>query len=461
MYTAITSIFHFIHFLIIESTPEFYTILDNFDSSPLFNFRIADDCYPDGRIIFQNWKGIKEYYTDSSNNQATRIVYETHITKINGKVYCYKKISYKDLLSNGQIIKKEEICPLNYTKDCGTIDTLEQKLCIEDNEECPLYDINFELNIFDNINNDKKIIGKLILNEGQPCYRINEVLWRKFYKEEVYDTHLKCDLEVFGKFNDDRYIKKENIYYQKLYEDNLPSKIKDKIINEIKNNETVSLYKREFLGIDKKCHEKSNISREKIKGIKDNKDNEIVVLFLEGIFMFIVNLAFIIYDAIMRAMRGVDEEEYIKSVLKHSITNGIIFFIFIIIQSVFIGRIIANLFDGYNCSDSTTNELINQEYKKLKSTIMLLYIDLGLDVFGLILCIFLICLNHCLEDCDPNFCCRKRSNYLQPLYPAKNGDENVDSEEEVKKSEEESKEEGKKENKEEDCSSDNSLVINH
>ena len=316
------------------------------------------------------------------------------------------------------------------------------------------------LNIFDNINNDKKIIGKLILNEGQPCYRINELLSRKFYEEETYDTHLKCELEVFGKFNDDRYIKKENFYYQTLYEDNLPSEIKDKIINEIKNNETVSLYKREFLGIDKKCHEKSNISREKIKGIKDNKDNEISILFLEGIFMFTVILVFIIYDVIIRLVMGVDREEFTKSVLKHSITNGILFLIFIIIQSVFIGRIIANLFDDYNCSDSITNELINQEYKKLKNTMMLFYIDLGFDVFGLILCIFLICFNHCLEDYDLNCCCRKRSNHLQPLYPDENGDENVDNEEEAKKSEEESKEEGKKENKEEDCSSDNSLVIN-
>ena len=73
---------------------------------------LHDDCYPDERIIFQNWKGIKEHYTDSNNNQATKIVYETDITKINGKAYCYKAISYKDLLSNGQIIKKEEICPL-------------------------------------------------------------------------------------------------------------------------------------------------------------------------------------------------------------------------------------------------------------------------------------------------------------------------------------------------------------
>ena len=146
IYTSITSTFHFIKSFLIKSTPEFYTLLDNLDSSPLFNFTIANtsnECYPDDIFVFQNWKGIKEYYTDSSNNQVTRIVYETDITKLNGKVYCYKKISYKDLLSKGQIIKKEEICPLNYTKDCGTIDTLEQKLCIEDSEECPLYDINF------------------------------------------------------------------------------------------------------------------------------------------------------------------------------------------------------------------------------------------------------------------------------------------------------------------------------
>ena len=27
---------------------------------------------------------------------------------------------------------------------------------------------------------DKKIIGKLILNDGQPCYRLDEKLWRHF-----------------------------------------------------------------------------------------------------------------------------------------------------------------------------------------------------------------------------------------------------------------------------------------
>jgi len=53
----------------------------------------------------------------------------------------YKYISYKELLYNGQIIKKEEKCVNNYLKDCGTIDTLNQHLCIKNDESCLLYNI--------------------------------------------------------------------------------------------------------------------------------------------------------------------------------------------------------------------------------------------------------------------------------------------------------------------------------
>ena len=41
---------------------------------------------------------------------------------------------------NGQIIKKGTKCPSEYPKNCGRIDTLEQELCIKENEKCPLYD---------------------------------------------------------------------------------------------------------------------------------------------------------------------------------------------------------------------------------------------------------------------------------------------------------------------------------
>ena len=66
---------------------------------------------------------------------------ETDITKINGYYFCYKHLSYKDLLYNGQIIKQGTECPKEYNKNCGKIDTLNQELCIKENEKCPLYDI--------------------------------------------------------------------------------------------------------------------------------------------------------------------------------------------------------------------------------------------------------------------------------------------------------------------------------
>ena len=41
---------------------------------------------------------------------------------------------------------------------------------------------------------NKKIIGKLILNDGNPCYQITEKLWRQFDSKEKAKTHLECEL---------------------------------------------------------------------------------------------------------------------------------------------------------------------------------------------------------------------------------------------------------------------------
>ena len=59
------------------------------------------------------------------------------------------------------------------------------------------------------------------MNDGQPCYDINEKLWRQFDTCEIGDGHLKYKLEVFCKLNDDRFENKGNISYKKLYKDNL------------------------------------------------------------------------------------------------------------------------------------------------------------------------------------------------------------------------------------------------
>ena len=166
--------------------------LDSLNSSPFFDLILSnsscDESCRDFYHIFHRFEGI-----NTNNNY-----YQIDIDRIYGYKFCYNKKEYKDLLNNGQIIKKGEQCGNNYSKDCGIIDSLEQHLCIESYENCPLYDVgikrkneadnknkehyiyNKEGNIYYNDDTynaaDKKIIGKLILSDGQPCIKEEEKL---------------------------------------------------------------------------------------------------------------------------------------------------------------------------------------------------------------------------------------------------------------------------------------------
>ena len=116
-----------------------------FGSSPLFDFSISKDCKDKSAISFHQWGGRLEKKWTLDNDFNVQYYYEaydqTDLKKINGYYFCYRYISYKDLLYNLQIIKKGTECPSEYKKNCGRIDTLEQELCIKENEKCPLYDI--------------------------------------------------------------------------------------------------------------------------------------------------------------------------------------------------------------------------------------------------------------------------------------------------------------------------------
>lgn len=62
----------------------------------------------------------------------------TNIKKLNGKYFCYKHTSYRELLYNRQI---------------RIVDTLNQHLYIKDDEKCPLYDAGIgKPNDFTNFN---------------------------------------------------------------------------------------------------------------------------------------------------------------------------------------------------------------------------------------------------------------------------------------------------------------------
>jgi len=70
-----------------------FNVYDLFNSSPFFDFSISTDCGNKSNITFHRWGGFSTY------RRSKRIILnETDITKINGYYFCYKHISYKDLL---------------------------------------------------------------------------------------------------------------------------------------------------------------------------------------------------------------------------------------------------------------------------------------------------------------------------------------------------------------------------
>ena len=384
---------------------DFGNLFDTLESSPLFDFEINKvKCSLDSHIIFHKWEGRKKgkFYFSNGIRYKTIIVDETNIEKINEYLFCYKHISYKNLLYNGQIIKNEDNCPEKYNKTCGIIDTLNQKLCIKFGERCPLYDVgigqlnaidnndNYNYNIGSNIyyNNDnydnpnKKIIGKLILNDGQPCYRLNEKLWKKFDSDEGGENHLKCELEIFGKLNDDRYENKGNITYKQLYIDNLSKYNYELVKNDLKD-EKVNLYKREFLGINKSCDANSNINKDKYEKIKKYEIFEKDIL--KNSFRYLIYFwgLFLIVSIILFSLR--DHIDFsLNIILFVLLPTSLLALLIVIIEQIIILVILINNEISYNCSDDITNEVFRKENENIKKNIRYTKINLVLD-----LCVFL------------------------------------------------------------------------
>ena len=117
----IIAIVHFVFFFYIKET-DFENIFDAFESSPLFDFSIGTTCGSNSHIVFHTGEGREEkdyYYSNRRRRSRTKIVDVTDISAINGHLFCYKYISYKNLLYNGQIIKREKRVLKNTKKTVG------------------------------------------------------------------------------------------------------------------------------------------------------------------------------------------------------------------------------------------------------------------------------------------------------------------------------------------------------
>ena len=395
----IISIVHTVFAFLIKKN--YFNTYDLFDSSPLFDFSLSDDCQSKEKYVLNQWGGRLKFKTgfDDDWNFDTRLApsEETNITKINKKYFCYKHISYKDLLYNGQIIKKGAECPSEYKKNCGRIDTLEQELCIKEIDNCPLYDLGIgpqtdlvnyiydeKSNVYYNNNNynkaPKTIIGRLVLSDGQPCYNSTEKLWRKFDKEEAFDTHLKCEFEVFGEYNEKSSEKRGDITYKTLYIDNLNSQCKDLVLDNIKGDETVSLYRREFYGIDKECDSKFHLDENTYKVFRSSEKSMYLLLCLEGIVVLILSFIYMLYELIICCLGEKDKLPWFVHTIFFSIYTAFLVCCFIC-HVVYYYRVNYYNISDYNCSDSITNEIIRKGTEFIKPNVTYISVGFYLDLF--------------------------------------------------------------------------------
>ena len=390
----ITSVLHIVFGFVIKLSD--FNINELFDSSPFFNFTLQHIC--SFKNDFHTWGGWKR---KESNGDSTSWYYfdKTNITIINRRSFCYNYKSYRDLLNNGQIIKQGTECPKEYNKNCGRIDTLNQELCIKEKQKCPLYDIGIgqpldltnyeyinESNIYyskDNYTNiNKTIIAKLILNDGQPCYHPIEKLWRKFSPSEVDDTHLECThIQVFNKYNEDRFEKKGEITYSEIYKDNLSPRAIDIIFskNSTIGNEVVSLYKRGFYGIDKKCDEKFNLTDnyEHLQYLNKIQSTDKIIQFVQGFIIGGISIIFIIIEinSYCSQKRIFSKDFYRISFLAYIFAVGGA----LAYHTIVYIKIINSKDLDYNCSDSITNEIIKSGNAYNKKMMILTKVSFYID----------------------------------------------------------------------------------
>ena len=168
-------------------------------------------------------------------------------------------------------------------------------------------------------------------------------------------------MEIFKKDSDDRYENRGNISYKQLYKDNLNSESQNIVLYYLKGDELVNLYKREFFGIDKQCDEKYNLNNDTYNIVHSTEKSEQLLSMIGGFITVIFILTPMILEIVFVSCWGSSVEKY--SAIGYIIIYSIIIVIILpcfICHTVFYCRMIINDLNGYNCSDTTTNEIIRK-----------------------------------------------------------------------------------------------------
>ena len=310
-------------------------IMNSLEGKLIYSFELKPNCSSDKEILsLGKWDGLKEGckcksyikgekctdYDIYDKCEKIKSIKAIEYKKINSNYICVTRSNktYIDLMKSKQILPKDNTCPYNF-KLCGIIDTLENILCVPENEKCPITIADIEPNSNNERNStiNTKILLTFKLNENiTPCINPAEKTWRS---NNVLETDKKCSTKIFGKLYDERYEKINiiNTTKKELYKDN---SLLDYYDNNLKLDEIIYLYARNFIGfkpesIDKYYHNYKNL-------ISKQKKSNICVKILK-IFVCLL-LAVIVFPLIMFCKGDFDSNK------TESLTIIVLFFIIVI-----------------------------------------------------------------------------------------------------------------------------------
>jgi len=324
-----------------------------------------------------------------SNNYLTFVPYKT----------------YLEVLEKGYIISEDRNCP-NELKYCGKIDTLNQKLCLPTNIECPIQDfqisnmfkegynnIQYSYNgmteyiSYTNQNTDFFIIGNISIGSGPPCINKLEENWKKLENKEINETSY-CKTEFEEVKYDKRYKKCGKLSYINIYQSNLPKDVFNIMYNSI-DGHYLEVYKRPYIGINLSCYLKSTYN---IKAHIDSKETinslqELIFLYFKSLIILIIY-----FIGFSKCCRGTPELQLFVFI------TLIIFFLVFLVKYINIEIEFLYLITDFNCSDEYTNSLIQFDNEKIKTNMILILTIIVILLISVITFIILF-IKNVKEEC--------------------------------------------------------------